>query len=52
MKTSRFEIACERERTEDNESHAIGFVSNIMVRRDAGVPPAYTQISTRYQGRG
>jgi hypothetical protein len=42
MKTRRLEIACERERMAESESHAIGFVSNMIVRSEAGVPPTHS----------
>jgi hypothetical protein len=33
-------MAWESDSIEDSESHAIGFVSSITVRSEAGVPPA------------
>ena len=39
MKTRRLEIACERESVDESASHAIGFVSSMIVSSDAGVPP-------------
>lgn len=40
MKTRRFEMACDRAKVDDIEFQAMGFVSRITTRSEAGVVPA------------